>query len=425
MKNITKKCLTKIFTTQMRKIIAKHQPKIINVVGSVGKTTTKMAIATILGETYKVQVQTGNYNTPISIPFIFINRPMPSLYNPFSWAIVWLQGQKVLYSPKPYEIVIVELGTDTPGDIAAFKAFIEADISVVTAVSEEHMESFTDLSAVAKEELSIGGFSKKLVINSDDVKDSYVKDYVKKSVPVVTYGQDKSDYQYSLERSDNKTLAIKINLKNNVVLEIKTLIVAKQIAKSVAAAITVADLLDVELDKINSGVGKITPMSGRMQLLKGVKNSTIIDDSYNASPLAVRAALETLYEIDAPQKIAILGMMNELGEYSRPAHEAVGDLCDPKQLNLVVTIGPDANDYLALAAETKGCQVIRCKSPYEAGKIAAEKVKPDALILVKGSQTGIFAEEAIKSLLADKQDARLLVRQNSFWLSKKSRQFNA
>jgi UDP-N-acetylmuramoyl-tripeptide--D-alanyl-D-alanine ligase len=423
MKNFAKQYLTKIFTAQMRKIIARHQPKIINVVGSVGKTTTKMAIATVLKESFWVQVQQGNYNAPISVPFIFLNRSLPSLYNPLAWAMAWLHGQKVLHSSKFYEIVVVELGTDTPGDLAVFKKIIKPDISVVTAISEEHMENFADLSAVAKEELSIASFSKKLVINSDDVDSNYVKDYVKKSVVAITYGQDKSDYNYTLKHNDDKTLTININLKNNVVLEAKTPVVAKQIAKSIAAAITVADLLDVDLDQITSGVAKVTPMSGRMQLLKGTKNSTIIDDSYNASPLAVRAALQTLYEIDAPQKIAILGMMNELGEYSRPAHEAVGELCNPDQLNLVVTLGADANDYLAPVAEAKGCQVIRCNSPYEAGKIVAEKTQLGALILVKGSQNGVFAEEAIKLFLADKQDARLLVRQSSFWLSKKSRQF--
>ena len=423
MKNLAKKLLTKIFTKQMRRIIVKHRPKIINVVGSVGKTTTKMAIATVLKEEYKVQVQQGNYNAPISVPFIFLNRSMPSLYNPFSWAAAWLQGCKVLRSKDYFEFVVVELGTDTPGDIAAFKGVIKPDISIVTAISEEHMANFEDLSAVAQEELSISNFSKKLLINKDDVNAQYVKKYVKKSIPVLTYGQDKSDFQFSLKREGDKFFSIIVNLKNGTILEVKTATIAEPMAKSIAAAIAIAEMLNMEADAIKLGVNKITPMSGRMQLLKGIKNSTIIDDTYNASPLAVKAALETLYEIDAPQKIALLGMMNELGQYSRPAHEAIGDLCDPIQLSLVVTLGADANDFIALNAEAKGCKVIRCNTPYEAGQTIADNLKVDGIVLVKGSQNGVFAEEAIKSILADKQDERFLVRQSSFWLSKKSRQF--
>jgi UDP-N-acetylmuramoyl-tripeptide--D-alanyl-D-alanine ligase len=423
MKSFFKDLLTKIFTAQMQKIIAKYQPKIIAVVGSVGKTTTKMAIATVLKETYRVQVQEGNYNTPISVPLVFIGQAMPALYNPFAWLKAWYKGQRIIYSGYPYDVVVVELGTDTPGDIAAYGELLVADISVVTAISEEHMEHFASLKAVAKEEFAVANFSKTLVINNDDVDQKFVKEFIGEEMPIINFGLSSGDYRYSFSRSSNFALAVNLDMRGDYTITADTQIASCQLVKSMVGAMVVADLLEVNQEAIEQGVGKIKPMSGRMQLLRGIRNSTIIDDSYNSSPLAVKAALETLYEIKAPQKIAVLGMMNELGDSSAATHKTVGELCDPKQLDLVITIGQDANNYLAEAAKAKGCQVLRCKTPYEAGQILKDEIKPRALVLVKGSQNGVFAEEAIKPVLGKKNDTKLLVRQSRFWLRKKRQQF--
>jgi UDP-N-acetylmuramoyl-tripeptide--D-alanyl-D-alanine ligase len=172
-------------------------------------------------------------------------------------------------------------------------------------------------------------------------------------------------------------------------------------------------------DQIAKGLANIKPVPGRMQRLRGVEGSLIIDDSYNSSPDAAKLALDYLYSINAPQKIAVLGNMNELGGYSKQAHEEIGSYCDPKQLELVITIGPDANNFLAKAAEAKGCRVERFDNPYKAGDFIRPLVKQGAAILVKGSQNKVFAEEAIKPLLADQADSEKLVRQTPQWLNVK------
>jgi hypothetical protein len=92
-------------------------------------------------------------------------------------------------------------------------------------------------------------------------------------------------------------------------------------------------------------------------------------------------------------------------------------------LSLVVTIGPDANTYLAPAAAAKGCAVKRFDTPYEAGKYLQSKVRPGAVIYAKGSQNKVFAEEAIKLLLANPEDASKLVRQSDYWLNRKQKSF--
>jgi UDP-N-acetylmuramoyl-tripeptide--D-alanyl-D-alanine ligase len=161
-----------------------------------------------------------------------------------------------------------------------------------------------------------------------------------------------------------------------------------------------------------------------MNLLRGVRDSVIIDDTYNSSPSAAIAALLTLYEIgdSATQRIAILGSMNELGAKSAEYHTQVGAQCDPLFLDWVVTIGEEAARYLAPAAKQNGCQVASFPGPIYAGtfakKVLYDSLQTGAIILVKGSQNGVFAEEAVKLLLANADDANQLVRQSAEWMNK-------
>jgi UDP-N-acetylmuramoyl-tripeptide--D-alanyl-D-alanine ligase len=418
-KAFVKERLTRLFTAQMKQIIKNHQPKVIAVVGSVGKTSTKYALKTILSEKYRVLAQDGNYNTPISVPFIFFERPLPTLYNPFGWFAAWRAGQQRIKGEFNYDIVIVELGTDKPGDIAEFNDTLKPDIAVVTAVSPEHMEFFGTLEAVAQEELTITKFSDLVVINADDVDQGFIEAYVPANKPTLLYGSAIDTNRFLFENgvvnlvlgNDKKELSAQTNL------------IARQSIKSVVAAAVVADQLGMDTAQITAGISKVTQPAGRMQLLHGIKNSVIIDDSYNASPLAVKAALSTLYAQNAPQRIALLGNMNELGETSQHSHEEIGMLCDPKFVNLVVTLGKDANQYTAAQAEAAGCTVIRTNSPYEAGNVIANNLQEGAAVLIKGSQTGVFSEEAIKSVLANSEDSSKLVRQSEFWLTKKRSEF--
>lgn len=417
MTNFIKQQLTRIFCWQMQKIIKKHRPTIVAVTGSVGKTTTKLAIATVLSETLRVRYQKGNYNAPISIPLIFTGREIPSLYNPFSWALAWLHGQRVLHGNYLYDVVVVELGTDAPGDIPNFESLIHPKISVITAVAEEHMEYFRTLDVVASEELSVANFSDIVIINSDDIAEKYLEQYISKTKEIHSYGFDHAEYKISVKEGDRPEVSIDMGGGHSVTSKVD--FVAKHSLKSIAAAVAVADLLELKPEDIQKAISKITSPPGRMQLLDGIKGSIIIDDTYNSSPLAAKAALDTLYEYDAPQRIAILGMMNELGETSENAHNQIGNYCDPSKLDLAVTIGKDANEFLASAAENKGCKVIKCEGPIQAGKAVTENLKPKGIILAKGSQNGVFAEEALKQLLANPEDANKLVRQNAFWAKKK------
>ena len=160
-----------------------------------------------------------------------------------------------------------------------------------------------------------------------------------------------------------------------------------------------------------------------MNVLNGINSSTIIDDTYNSSPSAVVAGLDVLYGMKANQRIAILGTMNELGKFSDKSHEEIGKYCDPKKLDLVVTIGVPAEKFTAKFAKKNGCEVYSFVSPFEAGDFVRTKMKKGAVIFAKGSQNRVFTEESLKVLLDKPQDVKKLVRQSKYWLDIKEKQF--
>ncbi len=407
-----------ILERQVKKLRRRHHITVVAVAGSIGKTSTKLAIAELLGQTKRVRYETGNYNDRVTVPLIFFGEREPNMFNVFAW--IYLFGANIITAahPYPYDVVVVELGTDGPGFMKEF-AYLCPDITVLTAITPEHMQYFKTLDAVAEEELAVFKYSKRVLVNGDDIAGTYLAgreftEYSIQSHEATYYAK----VGHTTQTGQNLPLSL-VGKKTTV----HTQYVGAQGAKTALAAAAVADMLGVSPDEIADGMPKLAACAGRMQLLSGKKESMLLDDTYNASPVAVTAALDVLYEMKARQRIAMLGSMNELGNYSPEAHRIVGQYCDPKKLDLVVTIGKDAHDYLAPEAEAKGCTVKTFVSPYEAGTYVLEQMQTGSLVLAEGSQNGIFAEEAIKQLLASPTDASKLVRQSAYWMLKKQKQF--
>ena len=162
-----------------------------------------------------------------------------------------------------------------------------------------------------------------------------------------------------------------------------------------------------------------------MNFMRGVKDSVLIDDTYNSSPAALEAAIQTLYSISAPSKIAVIGSMNELGEASAFEHQKIGEILDGISLSWVVTVGEYANKFLAPAARLRGCQVYEAKNAIDAGTFVHKIMERGALVLLKGSQGEIYLEEATKILLLNKDDEKWLVRQDEKWKKTKDDFFSS
>lgn len=421
MQKFAKKIIVAILGWQVRRLYKKNDFKVVAVAGSLGKTSTKLAIAQVLGAKYKVRHQEGNYNDIVTVPLIFFGQSTPSLFNPLSWLGVFWRNEAQLRKKYPYEVVVVEVGTDGPGQIKEYGNCLKADIGVLTAIAPEHMEFFDDLDAVAAEELQIVNLSEELIVNVDLCEAKYLKDIKK---PVTSYGfKGPANVRLANIKFDGFSADFDVLKDGKELLRAEHEAVAEPRLYAVAAAVAVAWERGMTPDEIKAGLDTLRPVAGRMQKLTGIKDSMIIDDTYNASPPAMKAALDTLYRLEAPQKIAVLGNMNELGSYSQTAHKEIGNYCNPQKLDLVITLGPDANKYLAPAAEAKGCKVQQFDDPYSAGNYLKQTIKNKALILVKGSQNRVFAEEAVKLILANPRDANKLVRQSDAWLKIKSKAF--
>ena len=412
-----KAIVCRLLERQVRQLRAQNDFKIVAVGGSVGKTSAKLAIAKTLATTRKVIYQDGNYNDRLTVPLVLFGRDEPSLTNPFAWIKVLRANKKALQKPYPYEFAVLELGTDAPGQMKDF-AYLQPDLAVVTAVAPEHMEFFGTLDAVAQEELTVLNYSKDALLNRDDIPAEHL--------PAGPYSQYGANAAYSItERKPDclKGQRITVHLPDVQTLEAEIKFLGEQGAKIALAAIAAAHKLGLSANQIKAGIEQVRPFAGRMQVLEGLNGSKLIDDTYNASPLAIRAALGVLYETQAPQRIAILGSMNEMGESSAGMHQEVGTYCDPAKLNLVVTIGKQAGEFLAPAALAKGCLVKTFLNPYAAGEFVKSQLQKGAVVLAKGSQNGVFAEEALKQLLANPKDASKLVRQSAQWLNIKEKQF--
>jgi len=408
-----------ILEAQVRRLRARHEFMVIAVVGGIGKTSTKAAIARTLQVSRRVAWQEGNYNDRVTVPLVFFDQREPNILDVFAWLRIFWQNAKVIRRPYPYDVVIVEIGTDRPGQIRRF-TYSKPELTVVTAIVPEHMAYFGTLDAVAAEELSVLQYSKQTLVNIDDTPQEYLKDQ-----EFLSYGLriDADCHPLKWQQFELNDGKITIALPGGTKLDAALTIVGKQGVKVTLAAALAAHMAGLTNNEIEKGLGRIKPFAGRMQILRGIQNSTIIDDTYNASPPAVEAALDVLYATKAPQRIAILGRMNQMGDYSPEAHREVGAYCDAKKLDLVVTIGSDAEKYLAPAAQKAGCKVQSFTSPYEAGEFVKSRLKAGCVLLAEGSQDGVYAEEALKVLLKDSKDQIKLVRQSARWMKIKHQQF--
>lgn len=404
---------------------AHPEVKLIVVTGSVGKTSTKTALATVLSRRYRVHMHEGNHNTELSVPLAILNVPFPENVRSFSQ---WRQAVKAARArtlmPTDVDIIIQELGADQPGDIASFGRYLQPYAAVVTAVTPEHMEFFKTIEAVAFEELQAANFSQLALINRDDIDGQYSEYLTNGNLD--TYGTSAAAEYHFEEQSfvvgeGHKGKITGIEIPDGVDVTIDVL--GEHNIRPVIAAAAMGLKFGLTAEEIKAGVELIKPVPGRMNLLNGLNKSLIIDDTYNSSPAAAVSAVQTFYSIDSPQRIAIMGTMNELGDSSAAEHEKVGKLFHPDMVDWVITIGEDAGKYLAPAAQSNGCQVKSFMNAVQAGAFAHSVLEQGALVLAKGSQNAGYVEEAVKILLHTQADADKLVRQSPAWMATKEAYF--
>ena len=420
---LLKHLLEKILGSYVKKYLKSHSNvKLITVVGSVGKTSVKSATATVLSEKFTVRHSRGNLNTTLSAPLEILGIDGPkNVKSPLDWLKVFSAARSSIKNPQSPDIIIQECGIDCPGEMATFMRYVQPDIAIITSVAPEHMEFFKTIDVVAREELSISQVAKKTIFNFHDIDKKYHSLIIGEKI---SYGDESADVLLQIKEttSDGYIATLRHNQEESHDISISVL--GKHNIRSITGAAAAGLACGMNIDEVAVVLTKIKPVSGRMNILRGAQGCTLLDDTYNASPVAMENSLKTLYSLETSRKIAVLGDMNELGDSSKLEHEKIGRLCDPKQLDLLITVGKLAKKHLAPIAEKNGCKVFSFDKSPEAGEFLKIKGIKDSTILFKGSQGGIYLEEAIKPLLNNPADSQKLVRQSETWLKKKQQFFD-
>ncbi len=422
-----KNFIQKKLESYVRAYFVKHpEVKLIVVTGSVGKTSTKTNIARMLSQKLRVRMEAGNHNTEMSAPLGILGIDYPdNIRSIFSWLTVFRAAKKRINSPADVDVIVQELGSERPGEIEHFGTYLHPYLGVVTAITPEHMEFFGSIEKVAEEELAMINFSENGLINRDDADGRFASFMTNSNID--TYGTtNAAEYRFeiddfSLEHGySGRVIAPDFNDEVRASVHV----VGEHSLRPVMASVAVALKFGFSSQDIAKGLESIRPVAGRMNPLRGLNESILLDDTYNSSPAAAEAALRALYSFDAPQRIAVLGSMNELGADSQMEHEKLGNLCDPSLLAWVVTVGDEANRFLAPQARARGCQVRTFTSALEAGAFVHSVIERGAVTLLKGSQGKIYLEEATKMLLHATDDDRQLVRQSQQWMQTKDNFFS-
>jgi UDP-N-acetylmuramoyl-tripeptide--D-alanyl-D-alanine ligase len=429
MKKIFKKIVIWILQTEAKLVLKKYKPKIIAVTGNVGKTSVKDMIHTALSSSFLVRKSEKSYNSELGVPLTILGRET-GWNNPFTWISIIFEGFALLVLKNHYpKWLVLEVGADRPGDIQKISSWLKPDIVVVTRFGDipVHVEYFNSPDALVEEKSHLVSALKKdglLILNNDDEKalsmkrkfDGMVMTYGFKEGSALLASRDQIIYKKNFPVG--ATFKVDYNGKSMPV----TLsgVLGKQHIYPALAALSVGGYLKLNMVRMSQALETHVGAPGRMRIIKGIKEACIIDDTYNASPVAMDAALETLKEIKTTgKKIAVLGDMLELGKYTMEEHKRIGEVAG-SVCDLLIVVGLRAKWVVegALLGGIGEKNVIEFSDSQEAGKYLEHTLGEGDIVLVKGSQR-VRMERTVAEIMAHPEDkVNLLVRQEKEWMER-------
>ena len=347
----------------------------VGITGSVGKTTTRTAIGAVLRQSFNVQTSEGNKNTPLGLALTLLNADLA-----------------------PDTVLVLEMGARVPGDIQELRTAFPLTVGVATNVRGVHLETMGSLDGIEREKSEIVrglGPEGTAVFNGDDPRTRRMADVT--DARVLTFGTG-ADCDV---RPEHVTATLPI-LGDHAIY---TALVATAVGRA----------FGMEPDAITRGLEAMEPEAGRLRRLPGLNGSTLVDDTYNASPDAAVSALGVLADLPATRRTAFLGDMLELGETEVEQHRDV--LAEAlRQSDRVVAVGPIMARAAGQLADSDAVRL------YPTSQAAADAVRSGALavetgeaVLVKGSQ-GTRMERVSEALLSpDLDPADVLPRQTPQW----------
>lgn len=401
----------------VHRTLARHDVKVVAVTGSIGKTSAKVAISQLLATRNTVYIEDSNHNSDRTIRLNFFGLPFPAGNRAL---IVWIPVMWQVYKRSqnfPYDVVVLEMAESRHASLTPFIKALKPTLGVVTGVSPVHLKYFKTYERMVSAVWNLASLCDKVIYNADF-------DDLKLQVnagQASTYGITHGSVRMKGIKSGKNGLLQATLVIGKESAQIQTSMVARQSLYAIAAAASVAHELGWTMKQIVSGLKAVQPVKGRMKPLVASNGALLLDDSFNASPTAVFAALRTLGSYKG-HKIAVLGSMNELSESAASAHQKVG-IAAASVADELIVVGEVASKYLAPAAVKAGMDPAKVHSfdkANQAGDCLRRVIQSDSTVLFKGSQGDIYIEEAIKFVMKHPELAsETLVRQGGSWSRRK------
>lgn len=431
LKDIIKKLLVILAV----KVLKKHKPYIIAIIGSVGKTTARNAIYTVLSRKYSVRKSEQSLTTDVGVPVTLLGCRY-SIYT-FEGIVnnIYNALHQTFFATEYPEYVILEIDGHTKGEIKRLVDWLSIDLLVVTAIGEipAHVEHFDTPTALRAEyELILKALKKtsKVVVYADD---EYSKGLgIASERSVISYGSSKhadiSAKEYEVLYEQHVPTGISFSFERPSLDEpivIKETLGIHAI-NGVLCAMAVLQALGEHPFSMNPAFEKISLSPGRMRILSGIKGSVILDDSYNSSPVAVEELISVLKKVNAKRKILILGDMLELGRFSAEVHREIGREIGSeigRELTgntLLVCVGVRSRFIKAGALESgmKEESIFQFDMPEKAGQYIQTILESGDLVAIKGSQDMRMERCVEEIMLEPEKKEKLLVRQSEEWLGR-------
>ena len=335
---------------------------VIAITGSVGKTSTKDIIASVVGMEYNVLKTQGNLNNHIGVPLTILGL-------------------------KDHNALVVEMGMNNLGEISVLSKIAQPNIAVITNVGTSHIGNLGSRENILKAKLEILDGLKDdgiLIINNDnDMLNAWAKNY-SGSLKIYKYGiENQSDIMAENIMLDEESSEFYTSIKGNQEKFVVP-VGGKHFVYNALSALSVGMQLQIPIDKIKEGIRKFELTKNRMELINLPNDIVIINDCYNANYDSMKASIEYLSKTNAERKIAILGDMLELGEFSKDLHTKVGEEIIKNNIDVLLTVG-EMGKVISNTAKNGGVKVYHCENNDEAVKVAKEIMKKNDIILVKAS----------------------------------------
>jgi len=431
-KSFIKKIIAYLLRVEAEFVLNKYRPKIVAVAGSVGKTSTKDALVAVLSAEHFVRGSDKSYNSEFGVPLTILGC-RSAWNNPVGWLRNLLEGVALIIFKNPYpEWLVLEVGADRPGDIGAIAKWLKVDAVVLThfPAVPVHVEFFSSPEALHEEDfrlvtaLKMGGT---VILNADD---ELMMDKISKiKGTTLTYGFSDgaevraNNEKITYEEGENpwpSGLTFQLLLGGSSFPVYLNGLLGKHQIYPALAALAFGQSQGLNIVTMLESIKRHEGPPGRLRLIKGVKDTLILDDTYNSSPAALSAALKTLSELTVRgRKIAVIGDMLELGSFTIEAHKEAGrqaaEVCDA-----IFTVGLRAKFVDEGAREKK----FNAKKIFHHTDAAATGVALQAylgagdIVLIKASQSIRLEKVVEEVMLEPEKKAAYLCRQDREWVGR-------